>query len=467
VTSSTTVGVTANGDPHRHTRQPIGASPDPGRGAAPRVGLSSPGGATSPSGATPHDDGNADGSALSRCIDIPAEQFATQHWGHTPRLTRAAHGRDFRDLLDERAVDELVSERGLRTPFLRMAKGGNVLPGQRFTRSGGSGATIADQVADDKVLAQLADGATLVLQALHRTWPPLIRFGSALAAELGHPAQINAYITPPQNQGFAAHYDTHDVFVLQVSGRKRWRIHEPVLVDPLPEQNWEKLRDQVAARAAEEPLIDTVLEPGDALYLPRGYLHSAAALGDLTIHLTIGVHPVTRDSLLRQLVQVAADDANLRASLPMGVDLADPAVLAGHVAATARALAEFAEGLNPAQSDAVAMKIGATLAENTRPEPIGPLAQGAAAATLTGLTPLRVRSGLRYALSTDAEHAVLRVLDKTVTMSATADTALKTVLSGGRFTPHELPALDPDEQLALARQLLREGIVVPAQTPVA
>ena len=72
------------------------------------------------------------------------------------------------------------------------------------------------------MLAQLAGGATLVLQALHRTWPPLIRFGTELAAELGHPVQINAYITPPENQGFAAHYDTHDVFVLQVAGSKRW-----------------------------------------------------------------------------------------------------------------------------------------------------------------------------------------------------------------------------------------------------
>ena len=52
-------------------------------------------------------------------------------------------------------------------------------------------------------------------------------------------------------------------------------MHEPVLVDPLPDQDWEKRRDEVAARAAEAPLIDTVLEPGDALYLPRGYLHSA------------------------------------------------------------------------------------------------------------------------------------------------------------------------------------------------
>ena len=404
--------------------------------------------------------------ALARCIDIPAERFAAEYWGRAPRLARAANGRTFRDLLDERAVDELVSERGLRTPFLRMAKGGNVLPGHRFTRSGGSGATIADQVADDKVLAQLADGATLVLQALHRTWPPLVRFGSTLAAELGHPAQINAYITPPQNQGFAAHYDTHDVFVLQVSGRKRWRIHEPVLIDPLPEQNWETVRDQVAARAAEEPLIDTVLEPGDALYLPRGYLHSAVALGDLTIHLTVGVHPVSRNSLLRQLLAVAADDANLRACLPMGVDLADPAVLASHVAATARALAEFAQALTPAQSDAVALGVGVTLAENTRPEPIGPLAQGAAAAGLTARTPLRVRAGLRYAFSIEAETVVLRVLDKTVTMPAAVDTALTAVLRGAGFTPSDLPGLDPDGQLDLARRLLREGIVVPARAAV-
>ncbi len=96
------------------------------------------------------------------------------------------------------------------------------------------------------MLALLADGATLVLQGLHRTWPPLVGFGSQLADELGHPVQINAYITPPQNRGFAPHYDVHDVFVLQVSGRKRWRLHEPIVRHPLENQNWEKYRGQVA-----------------------------------------------------------------------------------------------------------------------------------------------------------------------------------------------------------------------------
>src|SRR5205085_7623916 len=130
--------------------------------------------------------------------------FAEENWGRAPRLSRAADlPADFDDLFDARAVDELVSERGLRTPFVRMAKDGAVRPAASFTRGGGAGATIADQAADDKVLSALADGSTLVLQGLHRTWPPLVAFGTQLADELGHPVQINAYITPPQNQGFA------------------------------------------------------------------------------------------------------------------------------------------------------------------------------------------------------------------------------------------------------------------------
>ena len=231
---------------------------------------------------------------LSRCIGIPTDEFAGRVWATAPLLTPAAPGAaDFADLFSAAAVDELISARGLRTPFLRMAKNGSVLATSTFTRSGGVGAGIADQVADDKVLAQLAGGATLVLQALHRTWPPLIRFGGDLARELGHPVQINAYITPPENQGFAAHYDTHDVFVLQVAGSKRWTIHRPVIDDPLPTQTWEQRKAQVAARATEQPLIDTLLRPGDALYLPRGFLHSAVAQGEVSIHLTVGVHPVT------------------------------------------------------------------------------------------------------------------------------------------------------------------------------
>jgi bifunctional lysine-specific demethylase and histidyl-hydroxylase NO66 len=409
-----------------------------------------------------NDDRDRGGAALRRCVSCSPDTFADRYWARAPVLTRAAElGSGFDDLLDADAVDELVSRRGLRTPFLRMAKDGTVLPAARFTRSGGAGATIADQAADDKVLSRMADGATLVLQGLHRTWPPLVAFGSTLAAELGHPVQINAYVTPPQNQGFAPHYDVHDVFVLQVAGRKRWTIHQPVVEAPLDDQPWETRRAEVAARAAEPPLIDTVLGPGDALYLPRGTVHAAKAQGETSIHLTVGVHPVTRHQLARHLLELAQDDPQLRSSLPVGVDLTDPAVLSEHLAETVELLRA---GFGAVDAADVARRIGVDLMRRTRPEPVGPLAQLAAAEEAGPATAVRLRAGFRARTETAGAELRLVLLDRTVVLPVAAADAMKAILSGTRLTVAELPGLDAAGQLDLVAQLLREGVVVPAPT---
>jgi lysine-specific demethylase/histidyl-hydroxylase NO66 len=398
-------------------------------------------------------------SALSRCVVDPVH-FAAERWGARPLLTRGSQlPGGFTDLLDGRAVDELVSRRGLRAPFLRMARAGTVIAAASFTRGGGAGATTSDQVADDLVLGQLADGATLVLQGLHRTWPPLITFGSRLAAELGHPVQVNAYITPPQNQGFAAHYDVHDVFVLQVAGRKQWHIHEPVLVNPVPSQPWEQRKPAVAARAAEPPIIDTVLESGDALYLPRGFVHSATALGQTSIHLTVGIHPRTRHDLIGYLARAARDDAALRSSLPVGSDLGDPEVLGPQLRATVDALHQF---LDTVPTEQVASWLTDELMNATRPEPLAPLAQLASASTLDQTTSVRLRPGLRWRITRDDHTVALLLVGKTVTLPVDCDPALKAVLSGEVLTPAQLSGLDADEQVVLVRRLLREGVLVPA-----
>src|SRR5262249_56741892 len=146
-----------------------------------------------------------------------------------------------------------------------MASDGRVLDAARFTGPGGAGAEIADQVRDDRVADLFAEGSTLVLQGLHRSWPPLADFAAQLAADLGHPVQVNAYVTPPSNRGFTAHYDVHDVFVLQVAGAKRWAVHPPVLADPLRSQPSGDRAAAVAGQARPEPRIAPVLTPGDRL----------------------------------------------------------------------------------------------------------------------------------------------------------------------------------------------------------
>ncbi len=344
-----------------------------------------------------------------------------------------------------------------------MAREGQVLATSRFTRSGGAGAEIADQVADDKVLAEFAAGATLVLQGLHRVWPPVVELGTGLAAQLGHPVQVNAYVTPPQNTGFDPHYDVHDVFVLQFAGRKRWRIHAPVLEAPLRDQPWDARRAAVAEAAAAEPLIDTVLEPGDALYLPRGFLHAATALGEVSGHLTIGVQPLTRALLAEQTLHQLGDDLELRRSLPMGVDLTDPGVLHDELKAMKEALHAAVDRLG---AEEVAAAVGRHLAGTTRPRPVSPIAQVAAADALEPGHTVAAREGLPHTLRTREDgRLLLGALSKTITLPAPMADALRVLLAGDPVTVGSLPGLDDQERLVLVRRMLREGLVVPVEEP--
>ncbi len=383
-------------------------------------------------------------------------------WGRGPLLSTrdslaASNPTGFEDLFSLAAVDELLSRRGLRTPFLRIAKNGAVTPPSRYTRSGGTGALVADQVADDRVLELFADGHTVVFQGLHRLWPPLIDFAGALTTDLGHPVQVNAYVTPSSSQGFSAHYDVHDVFVLQVAGEKRWRIHEPVLPAPLRDQPWSDRRVAVEARAQEEPVLDAVLRPGDALYLPRGYLHAAVALGDVSCHLTVGVHPVTRQHVLEALLAEVTDEVALRRSLPMGVDLGDPAQVEADVTATVAALTARLRAVTAAD---VADRLGAGLVGSNRPEPVSPLAQAAALSALDADSVLRARRHLRHTLALDGDDAVLRLHDRTLRLPGATAKAVRALLGGETLRVADLPGLEPADALVLARRLVREAVVV-------
>jgi len=162
---------------------------------------------------------------------------------------------------------------------------------------------------------------------------------------------------------------------------------------------------------------------------------------------------------VRHLLDAAASDPALRMSLPMGVDLGDPAVLEPHLRDTVSALRSY---LDTISVEPVAERITSDLIRQTRAAPIAPLEQLAAAESVDAATLLRLRPGLRCTLVRDDAGLRLRMLDKAVPLPLGAEAALKTVLVGRAFAPGELPGLDPVEQLALVRTLLREAVVVPA-----
>jgi ribosomal protein L16 Arg81 hydroxylase len=417
-----------------------------------------------------HAGASGEAPALRRCITGTLESFAREHWSRRPLLSRAADlAAGFDDLLNPQDIDDLVAERGLRMPFFRMVREGNVQAGPTRYATAGS-RRISDLIDPDRARDRYADGATLVLQSLHRIHPPVVRFCRQLAADLGHATQANAYITPPGNRGFDPHHDTHDVFVLQIDGTKRWHIFEPALRLPLNSQPSSDIAEkQPLVPEGAEPVLSVVLEPGDALYLPRGYVHSAETNDDRSIHLTVGILATTQFDVLRDVLALAGDVEGFREALPLGAAGNREQLRTEVLPDLLRRAADWFASVDA--GDALEMVRG-RLDNAVPPEPMRLLASTDGLRTLEKSTPVRPRVGARWELESGSESGTesgtetltLRARDRTVTLPAFVGPSVQLLLST-TVTPAEVAdssdgVLSVDDALVLVRRLVREGVLV-------
>ena len=130
----------------------------------------------------------------------------------------------------------------------------------------------------------------------------------------------NIYLTPPATQGFAPHYDDVEVFMLQVEGRKRWKIYKPFEGEELPRTS---SRNYNPKEIKGEPFIYEILEPGDMLYVPRGWIHQGEALaGEHSLHVTISTYQknswidLLENVVPNALKMAAKEDEDFRRGLP-------------------------------------------------------------------------------------------------------------------------------------------------------
>ncbi|MGE5274719.1 MAG: cupin domain-containing protein [Verrucomicrobiota bacterium] len=377
--------------------------------------------------------------ALVRCVEpIDAAEFLADYWEQQPlAVPRAAEGR-FDDLLSVADVERLVSAGGLRTPGLRLVKEGGTIAESSYTTDISWRPKPFLGVADpDRVAAAFADGATIVLQALHHTWPPLARFCRALEQELGSGVQANSYYTPRRSQGFAVHHDTHDVFVLQVAGEKHWRVYEPLLELPLKAQRW--------SSSLGEPgptVLELTLRAGDTLYLPRGWLHDALTSETDSLHVTVGVNVHTWVDAFRAALAECEHDVEFRRSVP---DDGEAAVdLVGRLA----------ERLGP---KAVGRRARAAFVDSRRPILDGHLEEVRGLESVTVETPLERRP----TVIADLDGATLSFEGKHVDFPDSARDQVKAIFeSDAPFIAADLPAgLDDEGRLVLVRRLIREGFL--------
>ena len=226
------------------------------------------------------------------------DTFFDEHWERKPLHCRRADPAYYQGVLSDAAFEHIIAKTDLRYPAIQLARHGGYFPPEVYTRDLTLGSEVFRGVPDlDKIRAEYRSGATIVLPALHRTHEPLGSLCASIEQALGHAVHANAYLTAGNTTGFGPHYDTHEVFVLQIGGKKRWRVYEPPV--ELPHRSQPFNRSGYAPPAS--PLLQLELEPGDLLYLPRGYVHAAETSDQHSAHVTIGVTVYTWVELMQEL----------------------------------------------------------------------------------------------------------------------------------------------------------------------
>ncbi|ATE56338.1 cupin domain-containing protein [Actinosynnema pretiosum] len=358
----------------------------------------------------------------------------------------------FADLLPWSEVNRVLRQHRLEFPRLRLAKDGEVVPAHVYselvdTRRAGQ----VPRVLPGKLAEQVRGGATLVLDSVQELVGAVGDLAVGLEHELRERVQVNAYAGWGVTHGFDVHWDDHDAIVVQVSGRKRWRIHGFTRVAPM-------VRDvELPPRPEGGPLDEFVLEAGEVLYLPRGCWHDVSAVGEESLHLTIGVNRATGVDLVAWLAdQLRADEA-FRGDLPRFGTAAEQA---GHAALLrARLLERLDDGVVArflADRDAQAPAVEHVGLPWTATSALLPEDDGAEVLLLAP----------RAVLSREGDAVVLAAVGRRLVFAGAAEPVLAALLGGRARTVTSLveaggPALDRVTVRALLGELVAQGLLSP------
>jgi ribosomal protein L16 Arg81 hydroxylase len=235
-------------------------------------------------------------------------EFSTKYFEQRPYLHRGG--------LHDRSLDWAELEAMLHT--LEPTEAGvqlfsqGLVPSPTYTDTRAEFGLLRRRISKPHLYNHLSSGSTLVINRVENHSIHALRLCSEVRRFSGHPATSNLYVTFGGPGTFGKHWDTHDVFVLQLAGRKHWKVFEPTTPLPLNHQTSERSTTPCPARA----VVDIALEEGDLLYIPRGWWHEVAPLDVASIHLSVGVYAVTAyDFIMWTLARELAEDNDLRAAL--------------------------------------------------------------------------------------------------------------------------------------------------------
>lgn len=353
----------------------------------------------------------------------------------------------YADLLSLRDLDLVLGTHDVRHPGIRLARGEDDIPVSAYTHESG-------RIDPLGVAKQFDQGTTVIFDQAHRRVPRLGAFCASLGEVFGSRVQANVYLTPPSAQGFRPHWDTHDVFVLQISGRKHWSTHGTKVKLPVRGQRFDPERDSATSIGEQFDL-----GPGSLAYIPRGLMHSARSADESSLHITVGLTTYTwTDLFLESVAAAALQDSELRQSLPFRLVREDyPAEERDRL--VREKLKRLLVGLVP---DEVWKNLRDRLLAENSPALTDLLESRVCDSAVTETSRFRHRPAVDLSFEAQNDGCTLCLLGQEVRFPASMTPAASFIAScsSEAFSVREIPGcLDLNEKIGLTKRLVAEGLL--------
>lgn len=380
---------------------------------------------------------------------VTREAFLADHYERQPLIDLRNEPDRYADLLTLETLDRFIASADLREGMIDLTNHHDRISRDQYVDENG-------RIIRSAITEEYLRGATIILPHLHDSLFNLGEFCRSLEEVFTCHVQTNVYLTPQPrttgkeeaghgNQGFPPHYDNHDVFVMQVSGTKAWRIYGTPVDIPYRGERFELGKYETG-----DVTQTFTLNPGDCLYLPRGVMHDAENVGEApSLHITVGLITKTwADLLLESISELALTEPGFRRSLPAGFAARDfdRGEAQAHFAKLAALIGE------KAQMDSAFDLLADNFLRARRPNVAGVIA-GSERPPLAG-DRYRRRRFVPWNVADDEGKLVLVGPDGDIDFKAEDGDALDIALSGAPFAAGDLPCTEPDD---LVRTLWAAG----------
>lgn len=206
-------------------------------------------------------------------------------------------------------INELYQRANPMDELFRLRKG-SIVPISEYVESFDDTGRTRHRFIKPAIYHHLKNGATIVYNRINNE-PFVDNIAKQISQFANAPTVTSGYLAFGSDASFKSHWDTRDVYAVQLKGKKHWSLSKPNFPNPLYMQ---QAKDMDIAEPSQVDM-EIVLEAGDILYIPRGWWHNPVPMNCETFHLAIGTFAPTGYDYIEWLLKQVPTIESVRHNL--------------------------------------------------------------------------------------------------------------------------------------------------------